>query len=136
MPVELSALFERESRARSSVDRAADFGLSRPMRCGQSVGGGAWRAELSALFQLLRMSRILEGRTAAPLRTLRAARRVTAARNGARSRRSIQHRTRREARQLVRPLPSDAGKVRRDSGGFRMLVARRAHLITRSGNYG
>ena len=38
---ELSALFERESAPVAQWIRAADFGLSRPMRCSPSVGGGA-----------------------------------------------------------------------------------------------
>jgi len=38
---ELSALFERESRARSSVDRAADFGPSWPVRCAIERGRGS-----------------------------------------------------------------------------------------------
>ncbi len=49
MPTQLSALFERERAPVAQRIRAADFGLSRPMRCSWSVGGGAKRAELSAL---------------------------------------------------------------------------------------
>ena len=37
----LSALFERESAPVAQWIRAADFGLSRPMRCSPSVSGGA-----------------------------------------------------------------------------------------------
>ncbi len=39
--IEFSALFERECAPVAQWIRAADFGLSRPMRCGLSVGGGA-----------------------------------------------------------------------------------------------
>jgi hypothetical protein len=44
MPDELSALFERECAPVAQWIRAADFGLSRPMRCSVSVGGQAKRA--------------------------------------------------------------------------------------------
>ena len=41
MRIELSALFERESAPVAQWIRAADFGLSPPMRCSPSVGGGS-----------------------------------------------------------------------------------------------
>ena len=41
MRIELSALFERECAPVAERIRAADFGLSRLMRCGPSMGGGA-----------------------------------------------------------------------------------------------
>jgi hypothetical protein len=47
---ELSALFERESAPVAQWIRAADFGLSRPMRCSPSVDGRAIGDELSAVF--------------------------------------------------------------------------------------
>jgi len=41
MPIELSALFEREYAPVAQRIRAADFGLSRPMRCGTERGRGS-----------------------------------------------------------------------------------------------
>jgi len=53
---ELSAPFERESAPVAQRIRAADFGPSRPMRCGMRAGGRAKRVELSAHFAAARVS--------------------------------------------------------------------------------
>ncbi len=50
------------SRARSSVDRAADFGLSRPKRCGTERWDSEGKASSYLLcFQLLRTDRDFQG---------------------------------------------------------------------------
>jgi hypothetical protein len=52
MQFEFCALFEHECAPVAQRIRAADFGLSRPMRCSSERGRGSESVELSALLRV------------------------------------------------------------------------------------